>query len=171
MSLSDIQWSLGPPGCGWQSATDLQPQTGEEASSSRDTKRGETMAKVKLAGSVHRRSNGRWTAHTPTAYDATTGRRRRISLGTFATQQEARDALQAFHQRRGSSGFGLTDVETRRMTLDFYLRHWLAIVDSQVRSRALAIRTRSGYESAVRLHICPMIGSIRVGELMVKNVK
>jgi len=116
------------------------------------------MSSVRLPGSVYRRSSGRWTAMTSPVFDPQVGSRRRISLGTFESRMSALEALAAFQGKRRS-------VEVGRQRMSEYLTQWLDLVSSQLDVGHLARRTASGYEQAVRLHINPGLGHLRLSEL------
>lgn len=116
------------------------------------------MSSVRMPGSVYQRPSGRWAAVTPALFDRQSGRRRRISLGTHETRQDALEALAAFQADRKTSHLG-------RQRLGHYLDRWLELVESQVEVGHLARRTASGYREAVHLHIVPALGHLRLDEL------
>ena len=87
--------------------------------------------------------------------------RHRVSLGTFGSQVEAAGALRRFQD----DGLGSTTADLTRIELADYLSGWLDLVRSQVDVGHLARRTLSGYEEAVRIHISPGLGHLRVGDL------
>ena len=76
------------------------------------------MSSVRVPGSVYRRASGRWAAVTPPVFDSNVGRRRRISLGTFESREEALEALTAFQGDRRTAEIG-------RQRLGEYLTRWL----------------------------------------------
>ena len=119
------------------------------------------MSHVRVPGSVYRRSSGRWAATTAPVFDQERGVRRRISLGTFETESEAVEALSRFHARTSPA----SEVEAGRMRVADYLSDWLNLVASQADVGHLARRTLSGYEEAVRVHISPGLGHLRVDDL------
>ncbi len=119
------------------------------------------MSRVRVPGSVYRRSNGRWTALTPRVFEGSSVVRRRLSLGAFDTESAATEALKAFHVERSSS----SNLNFGRMSVADYLSDWLGLVRSQFEAGHLARRTMSGYEEAVRIHISPGLGHIRVADL------
>lgn len=116
------------------------------------------MSSVRVPGSVYRRESGRWAAVTSPVFDPAEGRRRRISLGTYETREDALDALAGFRDDR-------MQVDVGRQRLGEYLVRWLVLVDSQVEVGHLARRTASGYEEAVRIHLAPALGHVRLGDL------
>lgn len=122
------------------------------------SKRDERMSQLRVLGSVYQRASGRWTAQSPLCFDPQVGRRRRRSLGTFKTRQDALRALAEFNADRRT-------VEIERQPLGGYLARWLDLVDSQVEVGHLARRTAAGYREAVDLHIAPALGHLRLDEL------
>ena len=116
------------------------------------------MSSVRLPGSVYQRSSDRWAAVTSPEFDPEAGRRRRVSLGTFETREDALEALVRFRDDRVS-------VDVGRQRLGDYLARWLELVESQVETGVLARRTASGYREAVQLHVDPAIGHVRLGDL------
>lgn len=116
------------------------------------------MSSVRVPGSVYRRVSGRWAAVTSPVFDPQVGRRRRISLGTFETRESALEAMSLFNADRRTVEIGLQRVGD-------YLTRWLELVNSQVEVGHLARRTASGYEQAVRLHIRPGLGYLRMHDL------
>jgi hypothetical protein len=125
--------------------------------------KGRRLSRIRVPGSVYRRSNGRWTAITPEVFDHHSGTSRRVSLGTFDSRSQAVDALTAFHHGREVSMSNATHV--LRMRLSDYLTDWLGLVKAQVDAGHLARRTFSGHEAAIRLHIIPALGSMRIEDL------
>jgi hypothetical protein len=89
------------------------------------TTKGEAMSSVRVPGSVYRRESGRWAAVTSPVFDPEAGRRRRISLGTFETREDALGALAGFRDDR-------MRVDVGRQRLGEYLARWLELVRSQV---------------------------------------
>ena len=122
------------------------------------------MVRMKVPGSVYRRANGRWIALSPEVYDADREEWRRIGLGTYGTRAEAEIELKRFNESISSSR-ALSSAEIRGMRVDRYLDNWLELVAEQRRTGVLAASTASGYESAVRLHIKPVMGRRRIKDL------
>ena len=116
------------------------------------------MSSVRVPGSVYQRESGRWTAVTSHVFDPQVGRQRRISMGTFGTRKDALDALTQFNADRRT-------MEVGRQSVSEYLTRWLKLVESQVEVGHLARRTATGYQQAVRLHIRPGLGHLRLGDL------
>ena len=116
------------------------------------------MSKVRVPGSVYLRSSGRWAAVTSSSFDPGAGRSRRISLGTFASRDEAVSVLDEFNTTRSMGDVG-------RQCLGDYLSGWLGLVGSQVEVGHLARRTASGYREAVEIHVVPALGHLRVADL------
>jgi hypothetical protein len=63
------------------------------------------MSQIQVPGSVFYRESGRQAAMTPEVLDESQARRRRISLGTFDSRQEAVDALNSFHDQADQETF------------------------------------------------------------------
>lgn len=111
-------------------------------------------------GSIYQReSDGRWVG---SAYVFTTsgGRRRKVVYGTSRTDVRAKlDRLQ------GNSANGIP-VPDRAITVAAYLDYWLREVVAHKRAT-----TARGYESAVRLHIVPVLGTKRLDKLTAADVR
>ncbi len=110
-------------------------------------------------GTVYHRSDGYWVgmAYVPTSSGQI---KRRSVFGR--TRDEAREKLDELRQR-AARGMPAPD---RRMTLGQFLDEWLD--DIRDDKRATTLR---GYESAVRLHIKPLIGSRRLDKLGAADVR
>ncbi len=119
------------------------------------------MSSVRVPGSVYQRSSGRWTGVTSAVFDPVEGRSRRVSLGTFDSRVEAQQALTEFNNARSVR----SGLDVGRQLLGEYLVGWLKLVESQVEVGHLARRTLGGYEEAVRIHISPGLGHLRVADL------
>ena len=119
------------------------------------------MSKVRVPGSVYQRSSGRWAALSAPVFDQGRGVRRRISLGTFPSESDGVEALKAFHAERSTS----STLNMGRTRVANYLSDWLGLVRSQYEVGHLARRTLGGYEEAVRIHISPGLGHLRVADL------
>ncbi len=123
------------------------------------------MVRMKVPGSVYRRSNGHYQAVGPEVYDPVEGRRRRPGLGTYETKSEAKKALVRFHEERSHSGTYLTGADLRSRRLSDWLDEWLGLIEGQQRSGRLGVRTVWGYRTAVEHHIRPALGHVRIGDL------
>ena len=99
-------------------------------------------------GSIYQRGDGRWVATS--SVDG-----RRVSRYS-KTRQEASKKLRDL-QRLQDQGL---PVVTAPMLLKDYLAQWLDNVRHRVRPK-----TFEGYESIVRVHIVPRLGSIKLGKL------
>jgi integrase len=111
-------------------------------------------------GSIYQRaSDGLWVGMAY-VYTTTGVRRRRPVYGRgFDEVREKLDRL------RGDSVNGVA-VPDRFTTVGEYLGHWLAQVKETKRAT-----THRGYESAVRLHIRPVLGKIRLAKLTGADVR
>jgi integrase len=111
-------------------------------------------------GSIYQRaSDGLWVGM---AYVYTTSgvRKRRPVYGH--SFDEVRDKLDRL---RGNSANGVA-VPDRSATVGEYLEHWLARIKEDKRAT-----TWRGYESAVRLHIIPVLGTKRLEKLTGADVR
>jgi integrase len=121
---------------------------------------GRKRRRVNGEGSIYQRSSdGLWVG---SAYVYTTAgiRRRRPVYGrSFDEVREKLDRL------KGASANGVA-VPDRSMTLGEYLDHWLAEVEKTKRAT-----THRGYESAVRLHIRPVLGKVSLDKLAGADVR
>jgi hypothetical protein len=74
------------------------------------------MARLSLPGAINKRPNGKFTAVSPEVFDPKLGKRRRLTLGTFGTRQEAEEALERFERERRESGLAFPTAEVRART-------------------------------------------------------
>ena len=123
------------------------------------------MVRMSIPGTVYERDNGKWAAQSPEFYDPAQSRWRRKSLGVYSEEDGAHEALVRFHHERAETTFTPVAGDVRDQKVADYLDGWLGLVDQQVRVGELARRTASGYESAVRLHIRPALGPMRISDL------
>jgi integrase len=116
--------------------------------------------RVNGEGSIYQRaSDGLWTGMAY-VYTTTGVRKRRPVYGrSFDEVREKLDRL------KGDSVNGIA-VPDRLMTVGEYLDHWLRQVEDAKRAT-----THRGYESAVRLHIVPVLGSKRLDKLTGADVR
>lgn len=114
-------------------------------------------------GGVDRLPSGRWRVRT-----ADPGSGRRVSIGTFKTKAEAEVAFAGAisAQQRGA----WVVPEKGRLTLEEYAWQWL---DTRLTSRGERLRpkTRELYESFLRLHILPALGSLPLGRLTTAGIR
>ena len=99
-------------------------------------------------GSLTLRKDGRWMARV--SHEG-----RRITV-YGQTKEEARLKLRSL-QRKQDENLPLTTAQTK---LKDYLAQWLETIRHQVR-----VKTVVDYEVAIRLHITPHLGHIRLGKL------
>lgn len=76
------------------------------------------------------------------------------------TEDGARSKLEDLRRTYGAGGVDAT------MTLDAYLREWIA-----GHGLSVAPRTRTSYQGHIDLHISPLLGGIRVNELRPSDVR
>ncbi|KAB1940606.1 site-specific integrase [Micromonospora sp. ALFpr18c] len=111
-------------------------------------------------GSIYQRSSdGRWVGQ---AYVLTTDGTRKRKFVYGATWEEAHTKLVDL-KSRSQRGIPVPD---RAWKLADYLPYWLAAYVSDLKPT-----TARGYESAVRLHIVPALGTKRLDGLQVQHVK
>jgi integrase len=89
------------------------------------------------------------------------GRRRQLRRGGFASEREARSALDRVITQAQSSRF----VETLSLTVGEYLREWLAAKGN------LRPSTRRSYRQHIDLHLIPHIGEVRLTSLRGTHVE
>ena len=108
-------------------------------------------------GSIRKRENGTWEARIQLGNDPVTGKPIRKSVYA-KTQKEARSKLQELIEKKKSQNYN--QVEDDKLTLDTWLDMWLNnyLVD-------IKPNTILQYESVVRLHIKPALGSIPLKKL------
>ncbi len=106
-------------------------------------------------GSIHQRTDGRWSAIISLGYDEKGKRKRQYVYG--ATKKEVQDKL----SRLQNSKVDGTLCATNRLTLATYLDHWLKdAVTPSVRPT-----TYICYEGVVRNQIKPHIGGVALSKL------
>ncbi len=111
-------------------------------------------------GSIYQRSSdGRWVGQ---AYVLTTEGTRKRKFVYGATWEEAHAKLVEL-KSRSQRGIPVPD---RAWKLADYLPYWLAAYVTDLKPT-----TARGYESAVRLHLIPALGTKRLDALQVKHVK
>ena len=111
-------------------------------------------------GTIFKRKDGRWSAQTYVTL--TDGTRKRISI-TYAQREKVKNKLdEVMAQEKKKIPFS-----DESWTIAAYLDHWLEHV-VKVRTRP---NTFARYESIVRLHIIPTIGSKRLNGLNVRDVQ
>jgi integrase len=105
-------------------------------------------------GCISQRGDGTWEAKISLGYDAA-GKRRRVTV-YGSTMQEVQDKLR---DKQTDLGRGV-DVTAGRITLAQWLTRWLAMVKPTVEPN-----TYGPYERHVRLHIAPVLGTVRLCQL------
>ncbi len=108
---------------------------------------------------LRRRSdrNG-WQVTAELGPDPSTGRRRRKTVLVRGSKREARQAeLQLLAELEATQNL---TVDASKLTLRDYLAHWLEIMRSRV-----APETWRSYETKLRVHVLPALGSTRLKHL------
>lgn len=106
-------------------------------------------------GSIFRLGNGRWRAQVSIGPRGN----RRFVTRTTSTEREARAALEELRADRRAG------VSRSRLTTGAFLEWW---VDSV---RNIRPTTRAGYRAAIRYHLVPTIGSLRLADLAPLHVE
>ena len=102
------------------------------------------------------RQRGKWVVRQG-GYDRSTGRRRVKQLGTFSTKRAA-----VAHQRAVAEGRAGSEGETLR---EFLEKVWLPSKQGRVE-----LATLDQYSWAVRRHIVPLLGAVRLSDLTAEVV-
>ncbi len=105
-------------------------------------------------GSISHRTDGRWMARV--SHEG-----KRVTV-YGKTKHEARKKLRAL-QRKQDENLPLVTSQT---LLKDYLAQWLETIRHQVRAKTLV-----DYEVAIRLHIAPCLGHIRLGKLEPEHIE
>jgi integrase len=105
-------------------------------------------------GSISQRADGLWEAKVSLGYDGA-GKRRRVTV-YGGTKKEVQDKLR---EKQTDLGRGV-DVTAGRVTLAQWLTRWLAMVKPTVEPN-----TYGPYERHVRLHIVPVLGTVRLCQM------
>ena len=105
-------------------------------------------------GSITHRKDGRWMARV--SHEG-----RRVTV-YGRTKEEARQKLRVLQRKRDNN----LPLATSKMPLKDYLAQWLETIQHQVRPKTLV-----DYEAAIRLHISPHLGQIRLGKLEPQHVE
>jgi integrase len=112
-------------------------------------------------GNIYQRADGRWEARLHLGYQG--GRRVRKSFYGHtrrAVQEQLTRALRDVQR-------GLPLASEDRMTVEQYLRRWLA----ETVKPAVRPSTYRSYEMLVRVHLVPELGRIALGKLMPQEVQ
>lgn len=102
---------------------------------------------------------GRWQWTVDLGPDPITGKRRQETRGGYLTLAEAKDGLDGYRDT-----LRITGGRGEAVTVAAWLDSWLA------GRHDLAPTTRARYESAIRLHLTPLLGRIRLPELTPEHV-
>lgn len=110
-------------------------------------------------GSFWQRKDGSWCGQHVVALPDGTKKRKTISGESFA---EVRDGV----TRAKAEWLGGEAVDDDGYTLEAYLDHWLASEHPSV-----SAKTYESYEGAVRLHIKPLLGCLRLKDLNANHLR
>lgn len=109
--------------------------------------------------SAKRRASGRYTA---LYYPRPGGSQ--LTAGTYDTYEQALEVAQRMESWKRSGSTGLSPEEKATMTIDDYAQRWL-------QQHRVERSTKDGYSSALRAHILPSLGHVRVGDLQREQVR
>ena len=117
-----------------------------------------------LRGSIHSRANGRFTVVTE-PINQPDGTKRRVSLGTFATQEAARQRLVAYNAEPRTGPWAEDALSKEATELSEWLALWLDRLEMRHHAGALARRTLDDYRTSVTRYLDPMLGRYRIRDL------
>jgi len=110
-----------------------------------------------MRGHIRKRGKDSWTVVVYVGVDPTTGKERRVWRSVKGTKKDAEILLtQLLNQRQ----MGI-DVPSARLTSGAYLEQWL---DAYAKAN-VGTKTYLRYESLIRIHIAPAIGSLPLAKL------
>lgn len=114
------------------------------------------------SGSIRRRPNGSWEARYVAGYDPGTGKMIRRSV-YGKTQKEVREKLRAITASLDAG----TYQTPHRTTVAEWLTEWLEVFCAS----SIKPLTLASYDSAIRNHLIPHLGAIRLQELRGTHVQ
>ena len=114
---------------------------------------------------IYKRADGRWSATVTVGYEVTPdGKRKRKRQAIYGkTQSEVFDLREEILQSLRAGSY----VAPVRQTVAEYLAYWL---EHRVQPR-LKRTTWSNYDNQVRLHMVPVLGSIRLQQLSIQDIQ
>src|SRR5262249_11387023 len=114
-------------------------------------------------GSIFRRADGRWAAEADFGYSG--GKRNRTTVyGRMRKEvQEKLDGLR-LEQRRG------IPLSSRGDTVEVLLDRWYSTLKPRPQGR-YSPTTLKGYADAVRLHLKPRLGHVRIADLNADHIQ
>jgi len=114
-------------------------------------------------GSIFRRTNGRWAAQLDLGYFG--GKRNRMSVHG-KTRREVQEKLEVLRLRL-AQGIPLSG---RRDTIEALLDRWYATLKPRPQGR-YSPTTLKGYADAIRLHLKPRLGHVRIADFNPDHVQ
>ena len=114
-----------------------------------------TKKNAQGAGTIRKRSDGRWEARFTTGYDPATGKQIQKSI-YGKTQKEVREELRAMTAEVDQG----TYQEPCKMTVEEWLDIWLKEYTGNTKPH-----TRKSYEAVIQNHIIPALGSQKLSAL------
>jgi integrase len=110
-----------------------------------------------MRGHIRKRGKDSWAVVVYAGFDPTTGKERRIWQSVRGSEKDAEIVrTQLLNQLQ----LGI-DIPSARLTTGAYLEQWL---DAYAKAN-VATKTYVRYESLIRIHISPALGSIRLAKL------
>ena len=114
-----------------------------------------------MSGSVHQEANGSYTFQF-WYIDPQSGRRKHVKRRGYASKKEAASAMRKLQVRYETTG----PESAGKMSLGRYLELWF---ERQRVDKAPATNDR--YRNAIKTHLCPAIGSVRLTQLGVLPIE
>jgi integrase len=112
-------------------------------------------------GTIRRRKDGRWEARVTVPGLSGASSKERVSVYGATRAEVAERSAALLRDARGGVQIG----ESRQLYRD-YLAHWLEVKRPQLSEGSFV-----GYEAAIRLHIAPVIGAVRMADLAPAHIE
>lgn len=120
-----------------------------------------TKKNAQGAGTIRKRSDGRWEARYTTGFDPTTGRQTQRSI-YGKTQKEVRERLAEVTTELDDG----TYIEPSRMTLEEWMTVWLE--DYMFDKKWSTIKR---YKAQAKAHILPALGAVPLSQLDLHRIQ
>ena len=112
-------------------------------------------------GSIFQRSNGYWKAQITVGVDPATGKQKKRQFSGKTRGEVAKKLTAALNGLQTG-----TYTEPTLLTLEKWLNDWLT-----GRKPHIAENTYSGYENAIRCHLSPTLGKIKLKDLKTRDIQ